>query len=102
MSCSGRGVPTVVLETGLGAESDAWLPVQRDVEQFSRVCRYDRAGRGGSDPASPPRSAGDMVRDLHALLSEAGIPGPYILVGHSFGGLLVRLYGIGIAAKCSG
>jgi pimeloyl-ACP methyl ester carboxylesterase len=92
VSCSGRGAPTVVLETGLGAESDAWLPVQRGVEQFSRVCRYDRAGRGGSDPASPPRSAGDMVRDLHTLLSEAGIPGPYILVGHSFGGLLVRLY----------
>lgn len=92
LSCSGDGLPTVVLETGLGADSDEWAAVQRGVARFTRVVRYDRAGRGRSDPAQGPRSARDMVRDLHTLVYRADIPGPYVLVGHSFGGLLARLY----------
>ena len=86
------GAPTVVLETGLGAESDEWEPVQREVERFTQVCRYDRANRGRSDPAPKPRSAQDAVEDLHALLGAAKIPAPYVLVGHSLGGIIVRLY----------
>ena len=88
----GTGAPAVVLETGLGAESDEWEPVQREVERFTLVCRYDRANRGRSDPAPKPRSAGDAVGDLHTLLGATGIPAPYVLVGHSLGGIIVRLY----------
>src|SRR5215216_1877301 len=64
----GVGTPTVVLETGLGAESDEWETVQREVERFTHVCRYDRANRGRSDPAPKPRSAHDCVEDLRALI----------------------------------
>jgi len=92
MSCTGSGSPTVVLETGLGAESAEWLTVQRAVQKITRVVRYDRAGRGASDAASHPRNAADMVEDLRILLRVAAIPGPYLLVGHSFGGLLMRLF----------
>ena len=92
MSCRGSGAPTIVLETGLGAESAEWAAVEQGVEPFARVFRYDRAGRGDSDRASHPRTAYDMVRDLHVLLRRAKIPGPYLLVGHSFGGLLARLF----------
>jgi pimeloyl-ACP methyl ester carboxylesterase len=88
----GEGSPTVVLETGLGAESDEWEPVQRAVAQFTQVCRYDRANRGQSDPAPKPRSAQDAVNDLHTLLGAAHVPAPYVLVGHSLGGIIVRLY----------
>jgi len=88
----GVGAPTVVLETGLGAESDEWETVQREVERFTHVCRYDRANRGRSDPAPKPRSAQDAVGDLHALIIAAKLPAPYVLVGHSLGGIIVRLY----------
>jgi len=91
-SSLGAGSPTVVLETGLGAESSEWGLIQRGVAEFTRVCRYDRAGRGASDPAPRPRTASQIVDDLHTLLRIAAIPGPYVLVGHSFGGLLMRLY----------
>lgn len=92
IACRGDGTPTVVLETGLGAPSEAWLPVQREVARFARVCRFDRAGRGDSDPAPTPRTCADMVADLRALLHNAGIPSPYILVGQSLGGMNARLY----------
>ena len=92
MSCCGSGAPTVVLETGLGAESNEWAPVQSGVEQFCRVFRYDRAGRGRSERAAHRRTAYDMVSDLHTLLRRADVPGPYLLVGQSYGGLLARLY----------
>jgi len=89
----GSGSPAVILETGLGAEGDEWSRIQRTISEVTLVWRYDRAGRGGSDPApTSPRSAGMMVEDLHELLRTAAIRGPYLLVGHSFGGLLVRLY----------
>jgi len=92
LTCSGRGVPTVVLETGLGAESQEWAEVYRGIESVTRVMRYDRAGRGASDPAPGPRDALQIVSDLHQLLHVTGISGPYLLVGHSFGGLLMRLF----------
>lgn len=89
---SGRGRPTVVLETGLGAESAEWSLIQRAIASVTRVLRYDRAGRGASDPASGPRSANDLVDDLALLLRRARISPPYVLVGHSLGGLLMRLF----------
>jgi pimeloyl-ACP methyl ester carboxylesterase len=89
---AGVGAPTVLLETGLGAESEEWEPVFQEVKQYSTVCRYDRANRGRSDPAPKPRSAQDFVADLHSLLVAAAIPRPLVLVGHSLGGLIVRLY----------
>ena len=89
----GSGSPAVILETGLGTESDDWISIQRAVSEVTLVCRYDRVGRGESDAApTQPRSVGNMVEDLHTLLRKAAIAGPCLLVGHSFGGLLVRLY----------
>jgi len=91
--CIGEGSPTVVLETGLGAPSEYWAPVQQEIAGLTRVCRFDRAGRGKSDPApNPPRTCADMVADLRALLHNAGIPAPYVLVGNSLGGMNARLY----------
>jgi pimeloyl-ACP methyl ester carboxylesterase len=89
---TGSGNPTVVLESGLGAESGWYAPVQDAVARFAAVVRFDRAGKGLSDPAPTPRTSHDMAADLHALLTNAGIPGPYVLVGQSVGGLNVRIY----------
>jgi pimeloyl-ACP methyl ester carboxylesterase len=90
--CTGKGSPTVILEAGLVADSTAWRLVQPAISRRTRVCSYDRAGLGFSDPAGPPRDAAAIVRDLHALLRGAGIAPPYVLVGWSSGGLYTRLY----------
>jgi pimeloyl-ACP methyl ester carboxylesterase len=92
--CIGEGSPAVVLETGLGAPSEYWAPVQQEIAGLTRVCRFDRAGRGKSDPApaTTPRTCTDMVAELRALLRNAGIPAPYVLVGNSLGGMNARLY----------
>src|SRR4028118_1191736 len=89
--CIGEGSPTVVLETGLGAPSEYWEPVQQQIARLTRVCLFDRAGRGKSDPVPTPRTCADMVADLRALLRNARIPAPYVLVGNSLGGLTARL-----------
>src|SRR5215217_9137851 len=91
--CIGEGSPTVVLETGMGAPSEDWAPVQQEIACLTRVCRFDRAGRGKSDPPpTTPRTCADMVADLRALLHNAGTPAPYVLVGNSLGGMNARLY----------
>ena len=90
--CMGEGSPTVILEHGMATESGSWATVQQAVAQFTRVCAFDRAGRGTSDPAPTPRTSEDMVADLHALLANAGVPGPYILVGNSLGGFNARIF----------
>lgn len=92
LTCAGSESPSVILETGLGAESEEWALVQRETSTNAHVIRYDRANRGASDGVAGPRTALDMVEDLHTLLQVAEVEGPHILVGHSFGGLLVRLY----------
>lgn len=90
--CSGTGSPTVILEAGLVADSAAWRLVQPAISRHTRVCSYDRAGLGFSDPAGPPRDAAAIVDDLHALLQRARISPPYVLAGWSSGGLYTRLY----------
>src|SRR5829696_4593419 len=93
LSCTGTGSPTVVLEAAGTTDSSTWGPIWVDIAGATRVCRYDRAGLGRSDPApAGVRTVQDSVDDLHALLDEAGVPGPYVLAGHSVGGLVVRLY----------
>lgn len=90
--CLGRGAPTVVLEAGLGGNSLEWRPVQKRVGAHTRVCAYDRPGYGWSDPRPEPRTSDQIARELRAALTQAGVPGPYVLVGHSFGGFNVRMF----------
>ena len=93
LACSGSGPgPTIVIEQGAGSPSVTWWSIQARVATFARVCTYDRAGYLWSDPAPHRRSLHDRVEDLHRLLTRAAVPAPYILVAHSFGGFLVRLY----------
>ena len=92
IDCVGRGSPTVVLDAGTGEMSADWALVQRDVSETTRVCAYDRAGMGWSEPGPEPRDAGRITGELHALLEDAGIDGPYVLGGHSFGGLYAQTY----------
>ena len=87
LRCEGQGSPTVVLESGGGMTSNEWTLVQPDVAKFTRVCSYDRAGLGWSESGPPA----DPVEVLHALLRNASVPGPYAIVGHSYGsGLVLR------------
>ncbi len=90
--CQGTGSPAVIMEAGSGDCSLSWALVQQNVSQFTRVCAYDRPGHGWSDPAPGPITARNMTGRLHALLARAGIPGPYVLAGHSLGGVYVRSY----------
>jgi pimeloyl-ACP methyl ester carboxylesterase len=94
LSCVGAGSPTVVLEAGHNDPAGPWFAIERAIAPFARVCSYDRANTAGgaSDPAPTPRTGADVVADLHALLTVAGVPGPYVLVGHSLGGHFARLY----------
>ncbi len=92
MRCSGKGAPTVIMEAGFGGSSLAWARVQARVAKTTRVCAYDRAGYGLSDVGPMPRDGAAVVRDLDAALKRARIKGPYVLVGHSAGGLYVRLF----------
>jgi pimeloyl-ACP methyl ester carboxylesterase len=122
LECRGTGSPTVVLEAGYGNRADIWsvdllqpagsrLMVWQAAAEFTRVCAYDRPGTIGqvnpddrppgqtaaiipsrSDSAPMPRTARDLVDDLHALLQAGEVPGPYVFVGHSLGGLVVQLY----------
>src|SRR5512134_561267 len=87
LNCTGEGSPTVILESGMNEFSLSWALVQPGVAKFTRVCSYDRAGLGWSEPGQAPRTSETIVRELHALLSAAGITGPLVLAGHSFGGM---------------
>jgi pimeloyl-ACP methyl ester carboxylesterase len=92
LKCSGRGAPTILLESGFGASPGAWGRVQPQLARMTRVCAYDRAGSGFSDPGPLPRDGAAIARDLDQALEAAGIEGPYIIVGHSAGGLYARLF----------
>lgn len=92
LHCTGEGAPAVILESGMNEFSLSWALVQPGVARFTRVCSYDRAGLGWSDPGRAPRTSETIVRELHALLRSAGIRGPLVIAGHSFGGMNARLY----------
>ena len=92
ISCIGNGSPTVVLDAGQGGFSLDWSLIQPELATTTRVCAYDRAGYGWSDPSPQPRTPRQVAEELHTLLVNAGIEGPYVLVGHSAGGKHVRLY----------
>lgn len=90
--CLGTGNPTVILEAAAPGWSLYWSTVQPQLARTTRVCAYDRAGLGWSDRGPLPRTGQRMAKELHCLLERAGIAGPYVLVGHSLGGLVARLY----------
>lgn len=92
IDCTGDLSPTVILDSGLGDSYLSWRKVQPEIAKFARVCSYDRAGLGYSDPSSRPRTSKVIAEELHGLLQSANISPPYVLVGHSMGGYDVRVY----------
>jgi len=92
LTCSGNGSPTVILDSGAGGDSSNWASVQLEVAKVTRVCSYDRAGDGSSNPGPKPRSSQRVVDELHTLLGRAHVSGPYVLAGWSIGGMNMQLY----------
>jgi pimeloyl-ACP methyl ester carboxylesterase len=90
--CTGEGSPTIVLESGGGNGMLKWAKVQTALSKTTRVCSYDRAGFGWSTPVPGPRDANTIADELHALLQQAGVRGPFVLMAHSRGGLYIRAY----------
>lgn len=90
--CVGEGTPPVILESGLGGWSVDWGHVQPNVAMFTRVCSYDRAGMGYSEPGPTPRTTQQIAGELAQLLDRSGMRGPVVLVGASFGGLAARFF----------
>jgi len=102
LDCSGSGSPTLVLDAGLGNDGLIWSAVQPALSQTTRVCSYDRAGMGWSDPVPPPRDADHIADQLHGLLAAAGINGPIVLMGHSIAGIYIRAYAIRYPGQVAG
>jgi pimeloyl-ACP methyl ester carboxylesterase len=93
LNCVGNGSPTVVFESDLDQYGSlSWVPVQESIEQVTRACSYDRAGILWSEPGLIPRDGETIASELHAVLDSAGEEGPYVLVGHAFGGAYVRIF----------
>ena len=103
INCTGTGSPTVVIEAGLGDWSTSWGGVvQPEVAKTTRVCTYDRTGLGWSDASSLPSDAAQFAKELHTLLQNANVPGPYVMVGHSLGGFIVRIFAHDYASEVAG
>lgn len=102
LRCEGKGSPAVVFDAGAGDTLATWDWVVPDLKKLTRVCAYDRAGLGKSDPGPRPRTSEQIAAELHELLARAHVPPPYVLVGHSFGGLNVRLYAARHPGEVSG
>jgi len=103
INCTGSGSPTVVIDAGLGDWSTSWGGyVQPEVAKTTRVCTYDRAGMGWSEAGPLPRDAAQFAKELHTLLQNAHIPGPYVMVGHSLGGLPVRVFAHEYSSEVAG
>jgi pimeloyl-ACP methyl ester carboxylesterase len=100
--CTGEGSPTVIFVSGRTAPGYVWTPTQRGVSTFARACWYDRADIGWSDPGPDPAWADTAARDLHLLLQNAGVRPPLVLVGHSFGGHIIRMYHQAYPGEASG
>ena len=94
ISCSGQGSPTAVISSGLRADHTMWRKVLKGLRSQTRTCIYDRPGLGSSPPRQGPlhTNAGEQARELHALLAAAGEPGPYLLIAHSYAGLIARAF----------
>jgi pimeloyl-ACP methyl ester carboxylesterase len=92
LHCTGIGGPTVILMAGISSWSPVWYKTQPEIAKRARICAFDRASYGFSDPAPQPQILSDTVSDLHAALKAADVPGPYVLVGHSLGGLEARWF----------
>lgn len=92
--CMGSGSSTVVIDAGNGSFSVEWMPIQEGLSQTARVCVYDRSGYGWSEAGPGPRDGMQVVSELHDLLQAAGEAGPYVLVGHSLGGVHVRMFAV--------
>ena len=92
LDCRGEGSPTVLLDAGLGDSASTWALVQPQVAKFTRVCSYDRPGLGWSEKSSGERDSRHVATELQDLLLQAHIPGPYLLVGHSFGGYIQLVF----------
>lgn len=95
LDCTGDRSPgrtTIVLDSGLGAPALGWILIQPEVAKFARVCSYDRAGYGWSDPGPEPRTSSQIAKELKAVLDAAAERPPYVMVGHSFGGFNVRVF----------
>lgn len=90
VSCVGSGDTTVLFEAGLGGSSMEWIPIQLEVAKRARACIYDRAGYGWSDPSSSSSHAWSLSLQAHIMLDRIGADGPLLLVGHSFGGFVIR------------
>lgn len=102
IQCIGESSPTVVLDAGLAGSSLDWNLVQPSLGRTTRVCAYDRAGMGWSDPGPQPRTPRQIAGELHTLLTKAGIAGPYVLVGHSLAGKNVRLFALSHPEEVAG
>lgn len=102
INCTGSGSPTVIIEAGHGDWSTSWGVVQEEVAKTTRVCTYDRAGMGWSEMGPLPRDAAQFAKELHTLLQEANVPGPYVMVGHSLGGASVRVFIHDYASEVTG
>lgn len=92
LNCTGEGPSTIVMDAGLGGGVLDWSAVQPEVSKFARVCTYDRAGMGWSEKGISPRTSQQIATELHTLLGNAGIQGPFILVGHSIAGVNMQTY----------
>jgi pimeloyl-ACP methyl ester carboxylesterase len=102
LSCTGKGEPTMILEAGEAVPSGAMNAVRAAYDSDLRVCSYDRANQGQSGSAPTPRTADHLIQDLHGLLAAAKVPGQYLLVGHSAGGLLVQAYAAAYPGEVAG
>ena len=100
--CTGDGAPAVILDNGLGGSTPGWGFVQPDVARFTRVCSYDRAGMGYSDPGPSPRTARRIASELAELLARSGIGGPVVLVGASIAGFNVRVFASDYPERAAG
>jgi pimeloyl-ACP methyl ester carboxylesterase len=102
LDCRGEGKPTVVMDAGLGGSSLDWSLVQADLAGTVQVCTYDRAGMGWSEVSPKPRTPKHIADELHLLLTNGGLSGPYVLVGHSLGGKTVRMFALAYADQVAG
>jgi pimeloyl-ACP methyl ester carboxylesterase len=102
INCTGSGSPTVIIDAGWGDWSLAWSGVQAEVAKTTQVCTYDRAGMGYSEAGPLPRNAEQIAAELHTLLEQANIAGPYVMAGHSLGGLPVRVFVHNYPAEVAG